>query len=232
MFRFKKFAVTHGKGSMKVGVDAVLLGAWAGERACKILDVGTGCGVISLLLAQRFPEAKIDAIDIDIPSVEEASDNFSKSVWKNNLKVWRAQFPNDLEGATEKYDLIVSNPPYFLSGIVSPMTQRERARHQDTLSVFSLLEFAPGFLSEDGVLAIICPSEFETPAIEKSSISGLYIKRICRIKDREGKKGKRIMMEFQCKKTNTIKEEELTLFKGGAPTEAYKYLCRDFYLKF
>lgn len=184
---------------MKVGVDAVLLGAWAGEKATRILDVGTGCGVISLMLAQRFPEALIDAIDIDESSVDEANLNFKNSPWSRRMKVWISEFPKRFEIINEKYDLIVSNPPFFQSGISQPSTPRERARHMDKLSVFTLLEFSPKILKEDGILAMIFPSEFEEKVIETASHYSLFPKRICKIKNREGKSEKRVMIELQKK---------------------------------
>lgn len=232
VFRFKEFELTHGKSSMKVGVDAVLLGAWAGEKASVILDVGTGCGIISLMLAQRFPEALIDAVDIDALSVEEATANFTQSLWTDRLKVWKAEFPNDILNSEEKYDLIVSNPPFFLSGVDSPSTRRERARHQDKLSVFSLIEFSPAILKNEGTLAMIFPYDFIEDAIKKALENDLFPKRICRIKNREGKKVKRVMMEFQKSVNSDVIQEDLTLFNDDKPSEPYKNLCKDFYLKF
>ena len=232
VFSFKQFEVSHGKGSMKVGVDAVLLGAWTDHKAGKILDVGTGCGVIALMMAQRFPDASVDAIDIDPLSVEEAYFNFSKSEWKDKMKVWNAEFPKDLFGTDVKYDLIVSNPPYFLSGVDSPQTQRERARHQDSLSVFSLIEYASKFMNDDGGLAMIFPSEFENKVMLKASKFGLFPKKICRVKNSKEKSVKRVMIELVKNGEIMLKEEELTLFKDGMPTLEYKNLCKDFYLKF
>lgn len=232
VFRFKEFELTHGKSSMKVGVDAVLLGAWVGDNVSEILDVGTGCGVISLMLAQRFPNATIDAVDTDVPSVEEADENFSRSLWAHRMKVWRAEFPTDFVKATKTYDLIVSNPPFFQSGIDSPTSQRERARHQDKLSVQSLLEFSPSLLKEEGILAFIFPLEYLEATLDKAKENDFFPRRICKIKNREGKKSKRVMIEFQKSVNSELIWEELTLFKGGKPTEEYKNLCRDFYLKF
>ncbi|MCH5242572.1 MAG: methyltransferase [Muribaculaceae bacterium] len=232
MFRFKHFDVSHSQSSMKVGVDAVLLGAWTRNYGRDIIDIGTGCGVISLMLAQRFPEAFIDAIDIDLPSVEESGVNFANSPWKDRLKVWLAEFPKDLKTLNKQYDLVVSNPPFFHSGIENPSTSRERARHQDKLSVFSLLEYAPEILKETGTLAMIFPLEFIEKVKESAIYKGLRPKRICRIKNREDKAAKRVMIEFQKSVNSELKEEDLTLFNGIYPTEAYKNLCGDFYLKF
>lgn len=231
VFKFKNFDVRHGKGSMKVGVDAVLLGSWAGMNPKSILDVGTGSGVISLILAQRFPEAEITGIDIDIPSIEEASLNFKESPWPERLRAELSSFPEDLLINNKKYDLIVSNPPFFKSGIKNPSTQREKARHQATLSIYSLIENSKVLLTEKGRLSMIFPLEYEENIKEQEKKSGLNLNRLCRIRDREGKKGKRVMMEFSREKIADCRVEELILFEGGIPTDDYKRLCRPFYLK-
>ena len=234
VFRFKNFEVVHGKGSMKVGVDAVLLGSWAGENEAKILDVGTGCGVIALILAQRFPKAIIEAIDIDFPSVKEAAFNFSNSPWDKRLKVRLLKFPEEINNTEEKYDLIVSNPPYFKSGITSPATQREKARHQDSLSVFSLLRNAQKNLEEEGKLAIIFPRAYYEEALMTGENFNLLPNRICFIRDNEFRQDKRVMVEFTFngRSQQHPQIEQLTLFDRGEPTIEYRKLCHEFYLKF
>ena len=238
LFRFKKFQVSHNQSSMKVGVDAVLLGAWAGKKADNILEVGTGCGVISMILAQRFPSSKILAIDIDDPSVKEANMNFEASPWKDNLQAKNRRFPDDLIEIDEKYDLIVSNPPYFKSGIENPQSRREKARHQESLSVHSLITYGIGLLTDRGLMAIIFPIEFLESVIKHLRETGLTLKRVCRIRDREEKPAKRVMIE--CGRyyggDESYEEEVLTLFhlKDGirTPTAAYRDLCGELYLNF
>ena len=234
IFRFKHFEVSHGKGSMKVGVDAVLLGSWAPGCSGKILDVGTGCGVIALILAFRFPEANIIGIDIDALSIEEASLNFHNSPWKDRLSAEISLFPSQVLKKGEKFDLIVSNPPYFDSGIKTPSTRRERARHQETLSVFSLLENSRGLLNEDGVLSVIFPYEFYEKTIQAGLENGLTAKRICFVRDNEKRKIKRVMVDFCLKETFTANPviNHLSLFEDGSPTKEYHELCHDLYLKF
>lgn len=234
VFRFKEFEVNHGNSSMKVGVDAVLLGAWAGQNSEKILEVGTGCGVISLILAQRFPSAHIKAIDIDEGSVKEAEGNFRQSKWSDRLRVEKEKFPEETIERGEIFDLIVSNPPYFRSGIDNPETRREKARHQGSLSVFSLLENAPVLLHEGGRLSVIIPAEFEEEAIKAGKEKGMQPIRGCRVRNNSRRPVKRVMLEFEFSKKEglSFKQEELTLFENGEPTNAYLDLCRDFYLKF
>lgn len=234
VFRFKKFEVHHGKSSMKVGVDAVLLGSWAGQYANQVLDVGTGCGVIALLLAQRFLNAHITAIDIDLPSVEEASLNFKKSIWRERLNARKLEFPKEISSLGIKFDLIVSNPPYFKSGINVPLTRREKARHQDSLSLFTLIAHSRDLLNEQGRLAIIFPRVFFEEAINAIHDQGMIEKRVCFIRDNVKRTEKRVMMEIGFKETEKemTKINRLTLFHEGMPTEEYRNLCHEFYLKF
>ena len=224
--------MTHGQSSMKIGVDAVLIGAWAGEKASRILDVGTGSGVISLLLAQRFPKANIEGIDIDVLSIEEAQENFNHSPWHDRLEARLRIYPEDMLEEKEKYDLIVSNPPYFSSGIERPETRREIARHQGTLSIFSLIENSHQLLTENGVVSAIFPAEFEDKAVKTANDNELYVRRRCLIRDNSSRPVKRIMMEFSKKNEGSGEIEHLTLFEDGEPTQSYKELCREFYLKF
>lgn len=234
-FRFKHFSALHERSAMKIGVDAVLIGAWTRGTPANILDVGCGCGVISLILAQRFRQARIYGIDIDKESVEEAHENFRNSPWSCRLKADLKNFPKDLDAESPKYDLIVSNPPYFRSGIDNPSTPREKARHQASLSVFSLIQEAPEFLNYNGSLSLIFPFDFLNDVLcccqnQRWSVTG-----ICKVRDNDRKPFKRVMMQLT-KAEPTVdlatKVEELTLFNNGKPTNGYLQLCHDFYLKF
>ena len=168
MFRFKNFSVSHSRSSMKIGVDAVLIGSWAAENASEILDVGCGCGIISLMMAQRFPEAQILGLDIHPESVEESRSNFVSSPWSRRLKAIEGEFPIASELCERKFDLIISNPPFFASGLTELKTPRERARHQASLSVESLLKHSKDFLIQNGVLAMIFPENSYGEALSLS----------------------------------------------------------------
>lgn len=236
MFRFKNFAVNHGNSSMKVGVDAVLLGAWVEfDSPKRILDVGCGCGVIAMILAFRYPEASVLAVDIDLPSVKEAQNNFESFPNHSRLKAMQKEFPGDISEIEGKFDIIVSNPPYFNSGIPNPETRREKARHQASLSVFSLIENAPCLLEDEGVLAVIFPTEFFNQVIEFAEMKGMKPVRICKVRNNERRPEKRVMIEFKRKEADPegeCEEKNLVLFKEGQPSETYLELCRDLYLKF
>lgn len=257
VFRFKRFEVHHSQSAMKIGVDAVLLGAWAARNSIfsikgssdrllipgknlkveKILDVGTGCGVIALILAQRFQDAMILGIDIDLPSIEEAKKNFINSGWSQRLNIENLNFPKELNLITDKYDLIVSNPPFFDSGLAQPQSRREKARHTGDLSIFSLIDNSAKLLNDNGRITMIFPTEFLEKALQRGDAGGLVLKRICFVKNNAGRPEKRVMTELFrqgniLEKEGEIEETHLTLFEKGEPTPEYRALCKDLYLKF
>lgn len=242
VFRFKKFDCSHGAGSMKIGVDAVLLGAWADVSGCElILDAGTGCGVIALMCAQRNNKAVVRAIDIDEASVYEADRNFRNSPWYSRLNASLEDFNSfSLRG----FDLIVSNPPYFESGVVQPDSPRLRARHKCGLSPETLLEVGKNYLSARGRIAMIVPADQFELLRETGIENGFRIRRAVRVRGHELSQVKRVLMEFA--HDNIVNENnagigtlnfedlpQLTLETvPGVATEEHKELCRDFYLKF
>ena len=234
-FKFKHFSVNHSISSMKIGIDAVLLGAWIDPSGLDILDVGCGCGVISLMVAQRNSCAKILAIDIHKDSVTEAQSNFVSSQWRDRLKAVEMDYmcmQNDM-----KFDLIVSNPPYFSSGIVNPETPRLIARHESLLSPGSLLKKGRNILNPNGRIAVIIPTERENGLLAQSNELGYVAKRILRVSGREGKPFNRTLIEFvsnTCLKTGySIDTQELYIRdSNGEYSDAYKDLCKGFYLKF
>lgn len=238
-FRFKKFEMTHHRSSMKIGVDAVVLGAWADiTDARSILDAGCGCGIISLMCAQRNPEAKILAIDIDAESVNESFENFKNSPWSERLIAKLTDFNllaatfTDLNLCENKFDYIISNPPYFDSGIVNPESVRLRARHQDDLSPTILLEKGVDLLSESGKIGLVIPNNQGEELIQKARGYGLYLQRLLKMRGREGREFKRFFLEFgkemRKKDIGTLSIE----YADGSFTKDYISLCKDFYLKF
>ena len=236
-FRFKRFEVSHSRSSMKVGVDGVLVGLWAGEgfSPCRILDAGCGCGVIALICAQRWPDATVDAIDTDRASVEEASSNFSRSSWPERLTASCADYVSLSEsGEPHRYDLIVSNPPFFASGVTEIGSPRLAARHQAEFSPRSLVELAPKLLTETGRVALIMPTEFEKKLTECADRVGLHLVRKTLMRGHPNAPWKRILMELSANAPDADPaSSELTLETlPGVPTPEYRELGRDFYLKF
>ena len=233
IFRFKKFDCSHGSGSMKIGVDAVLIGSWATvERARTILDVGTGCGVIALMCAQRNESAFVDAIDVDHASIAEAAANFANSPWSARLRTSYCDF-NKL--ADVRYDLIISNPPYFDSGVSNPDTPRMLARHQSGLSPAKIIEKGSGLLSPEGRIAMVVPAEQYEELRVVACHSGLKIVRAAWVRGHPDAPVKRVLVEMSAADEDIVASDIpiLTLETSpGCPTDEHRELCRDFYLKF
>ncbi len=240
-FHFKRFSVFHHESSMPVGMDSIILGSIANVTECaRILDVGTGCGLLALMCAQRNLMAVIDAIDIDKASVEEAMLNFRNSEWSERLNCKLISFE---KLNSSPYDLIISNPPYFKVGVNNPSTQREIARHQSVLSPQALLEKGLELIKDNGKLIMIIPSSQNDSIIEKGINNGWRMERLIHIIHKKGKKEKRSILEFR--KVPSVESEisnisykkfedySLILFdENNNPSEEFLSLCNDFYLNF
>jgi len=157
MFKFKQFSINQDKTAMKVGTDGVLLGAWTptNHNPFSILDIGTGTGLIALMLAQRTTAEQIDALEIDEDAYEQAVDNFENSPWSDRLFCFHAGLDEFIEEPEDEYDLIVSNPPFYSEDYKTENEQRDLARFQDALPFEDLVEAADLLLSENGILAVI-----------------------------------------------------------------------------
>ena len=239
IFRFKHFEVSHAQSAIPVGMDGVLLGAWTDVSSkLNILDVGTGCGVIALMCAQRCAEAQITGIDIHTQSVEEAQRNFAVSAWSDRLHAVRADFIT--LPVEHKYDLIISNPPFFDAGIQTiNASPRLTARHCGVLGPAQLLTHGYNLLSDNGNIALISPASQKEILICSCLQCGLTVKRLCYVISRPGKEPKRILIQVE--KTNITPPASLPIFQestlyiydnSGAYTPEYKSLTQDFYLKF
>lgn len=230
VFRFKQFAVFNDRTAMKVGTDGVLLGAWCPvEGARRVLDVGTGCGVIALMIAQRNPDARIDGIDIDDASIEEACINFARSPWSDRLTA-RLQDFNDME-PEGRYDLVVSNPPYFSNGILPDGDARTAARHTRSLTYSQLIEGAVRLLTDEGCLALISPADAEGDIVEAAAFVSLPVRRLIRVVPVEGAIPKRILWLLS-RSPIPYCEDILTIAHAdGTFCPEYKALTRPFYLK-
>lgn len=240
IFRFKQFSVVHSASPMKVGTDAVLLGAWCSVAdARRVLDVGTGCGVIALMIAQRNANALIHGIDIEPLAVEEAQKNFEQSPWRERLSAECVDF-NDFDTASDmRFDLIVSNPPFFTNGVLPPNDARMNARHNTSLSIGQLLTNVSRLLALNGALALILPGEAQEELLATAHDCGLLCSRVTRVFAQEGGPVKRILCEFICGNNSLSGRacfpvvDTLTLaHKQNNYTEQYLALCKDFYLNF
>lgn len=231
MFKFKKFIINQDRCAMKVGTDGVLLGAWVNVYGDEeyILDIGVGTGLISLMLAQRSVSAEVHGVDIE--DVSQATENANESPWGDRL-----QF---IQGAiqeyqpVERYDLIVSNPPYFVDSLVSPDVQRTVARHAKTLIFSELRDAVFRLLAEGGRFAIILPTT-EMNSFISICDGYLYPFRRADIQTVVGGEVKRVLVEFSKLKVVDIFTTSFAIETGKRHdyTKEYRNLCGDFYLKF
>ena len=231
LFRFKEFELSNERAAMKLGTDSVLLGACVDVNGVKsVLDIGTGTGVVALMIAQRTDESSrplIEAIDIDLPSVEEAKDNFENSPWADRLRVFHSALQ---DYPLKEYELIVSNPPFFDNSLLNPDSRKSGARHTFSLSYIDILEYARQSLSPQGRLALILPAEEEKRLIRAAVSYSLYPRSILRLRTVERKSPKRIVIEFSKIRTETM-ISELTMSRDGEYTPEYRKLVEAFLLK-
>ena len=238
-FQFKKFKVHQDRCAMKVGTDGVLLGAWSSieHEPKSILDIGAGTGVIALQLAQRSSASTIDAIEIDDQAHEQCTHNFENSDWADRLFCYHASVQEFASEMEHKYDLIVSNPPFFKApksiDAQTQNTSQERAvaRFTDTLPFKHLVVCAAHLLSQNGVFCTILPHKEADSFIEIAAQNKLFISKICTIRGIKTSKIKRCMLAFSLHQSKP-KTQELTIeVSRHNYTQDYKNLVRDFYVK-
>ena len=227
VFRFKKFNITQANSAMKVGTDGVLLGSWAySNQSNNILDVGCGTGLIALMLAQRNLKSTITALDIDELSSKEAQVNINNCPWGRRISIINSSFQDFTTNI--KFDLIVSNPPFFPSR--KSEDRRTIARHANSLSFQELIQNSVELLSPAGILAVIIPKNSEVVFGEIAKSCKLFCSRLCYVKGNEASEAKRVLMGFSFVK-NITKEEHLIIETTRHNyTEKYINLCQQFYI--
>lgn len=232
-FKFKQFTVLQDKCAMKIGTDGVLLGAWTSikQQPFSILDIGSGTGVISLMLAQRCHAELIDAIEIDDAAYEQCTENFENSSWNDRLFCYHASLEEFVEEIDDKYDLIVSNPPFYSDDYKSDNVQRDIARFQDALPFEHLIESVTQLLSESGVFSVIIPFKEEETFIGLAKDFGLFNNRITRVKGNPDSEIKRSLLEFSFTKYKVETNELIIETERHQFTQDYINLTKDFYLK-
>lgn len=233
-FRFKKFTIKQDQSAMKIGTDGVLLGAWVNLDTCpmSILDIGAGTGVLSLMLAQRTTADIIDAIEIDAKAFEQCVENFEVSPWADRLFCYHAsllEFHHEMD--EETYDLIISNPPFYLEDMTSGDEARDLARQNSSLPFEQLIRASSQLLSESGVFALIVPIQNEELILKEAKKNGLYPKRITHVKGTKSAEVKRSLMEFHFLDQLVLKDELVIEHARHQFTEEYIKLTKDFYLK-
>jgi len=235
-FQFKEFTIHQDKTAMKVGTDGVLLGSWCSVNGYpdSVLDIGSGTGVISLMIAQRSDAMTIDAVELDDNAYEQTVSNFEESDWGDRLYCYNAtfqEFSNEIEEEEEVYDLIVSNPPFYTDEFKTDDTARNKARFTSSLSFEELVIGVSKILSKKGVFSVIVPFKEEVNFIALANDNGLFLNRVCRVQGNRTSEVKRSLMEFSFKEIE-LKEEHLIIeVERHQYTEAYIDLTKDFYLK-
>ena len=259
-FRFKQFQVWHDKCAMKVGTDGVLLGAWCplpSRERVRVLDIGTGSGLIALMLSQRLQQSMcsfhICGIDINLDAVEQSQFNFSQSPWAEHLHAYHSplqswslpipatQYPisatqhpiADSRSPIPPYDLIVSNPPYFQSSLKNPDQSRATARHTDTLSYRELLAHSSRLLTADGTLALVLPAEAEQEIVALAREYNLAVTHLTYVHSKPGKPVKRILIAFTPNSAD-LPDTQIAHFyiesESSPRSEEYQALTSEFYL--
>ncbi|MCL3779996.1 methyltransferase domain-containing protein [Prolixibacteraceae bacterium JC049] len=230
-FQFKEFTVVQQQSAMKVNTDSILLGSWADvSEANYVLDIGTGTGLLALMVAQRNTQAIIDAIDIDLPAVEEATLNFSNSKFSDRLNCFHQPLQSFATNSEKKYDLVITNPPYFEEGLVSPDTQRGNARHTNSLSFLDLIQGATQFLNTDGKLAMVIPIEARERIISIAQKHSLHLNRELQVQPTPTKPFNRSFLQFSFKKSD-VTFQKLSIYNTNSSySECFKTYTKLFYL--
>lgn len=215
---------------MKIGTDALLLGSWSGDTpATQIIEVGCGCGVISLMMAQRFSEAEITALDIDPASVKEASENFSISPFAGRLKAIQADYR---EFAPEKFaDKVLSNPPFFINSLKAPDIRRHQARHQEKFDAASFFSGAFAWTKPEGQVEIIVPYENFQHWVQEAKFSGWYVQLATFVQHTAEHPVSRVLLRFE-KHRQEEKSEMLRLKENDEHSENYRKMMHEFLLNF
>ena len=236
LFKFKEFSIHQDKTAMKIGTDAVLLGAWVflENEIDSILDVGSGTGIIALMLAQRSFALTIDAVEIDNDAYEQTVTNFENSNWGDRLYCYHSSFQNfadEIAEEDETYDLIISNPPFYTDEFESENDARNKARFTTSLSFNELLKGVSKILSKKGKFAVIIPFKEEQGFVELAKENNLFLNRVCHVKGNSSSAFKRSLLEFSFE-DKKLKKENLTIeIKRHQYTDEYINLTKDFYLK-
>lgn len=228
-FTFRQFHIEQDKCAMKVGTDGVLLGSWA-KGGKRILDIGTGTGLIALIMAQRFPDANIDAIELDENAVIQATENVLRSPFAKQIVVKHCSLQTYSE-TKEKYDSIICNPPYFVDSLKSNDNNRTVARHTDTLPFNELIKCAYQLLTPDGHFSLVLPVESYRILEPEAILNGFSVIKKVLVKTTPSKQPKRILVELGKVPDEYFSTTEYLQDGAGNKSEWYKEITKEFYLK-
>lgn len=232
MFHFKEFSISQEVSSMKVGTDSVILGAWTpAYQPQRILDIGAGTGILSLMMAQRFPQALIHSIEIDAETAQECKQNITSSPWKGRITVFQTDIRDF--SASNSYDLILSNPPFFSEDTHSPNQKRSLARASHSLPFAQLLNCVNKFLSPKGTFSVVIPYKEETSFLQEATYYSLYPLQKLYLKGTPSSPIKRSFLLLSHQQVTQILIKLLIVEKERHQyTEEYQELTKNFYLKF
>ncbi len=232
-FLFKKFTIAQDRCTMKVGTDGVLLGAWASAKGISsVLDIGTGTGVIAIMMAQRSPESIIHGVEIDEEAYKQAKENMQNSPWSARLKAFNLPIQQYAKQADDTYDLILSNPPFFSGGTFSYKQERNNVRHTVKLPHGDLLIAVRELLKVDGKFCVILPFIEGLRFVELAASYSFYCTKMTQVRPKEDKLVERLLIQFELHQKETEKDELIIQNEGRNEwTEGYIALTGDFYLK-
>ena len=231
-FHFKQFNVEQDLCAMKIGTDAVLLGAWTSldKNPQSILDIGAGTGVLALMLAQRSQAMVIDGLEIDEAAHIQCMSNFEHSPWADRLFCYHASLLEFTQEWEDTYDLIISNPPFFTEDYKSNDTPRNTARFADSMPFEHLIACSAQLLADDGTLSVVLPFEQESGFTQMAITYGLFPTRICRVKGHASSPVKRSLIELCLKAKPVLYEDLIIEHERQSYTTDYIDLTKEFYL--
>ena len=234
VFRFKQFCIHHDRCAMKVGTDGVLLGAWGCVEGKRILDIGTGTGLIALMAAQRNPEAEVLGIDIDEAAILQAIENVAESPFSNRVSCLLCDLMAFQIDNSKCFDAILCNPPFFTEDTLPDNKSRALARNNKSLPFELLIPKVASLLANDGTFSLIIPSQLATELVGLCLNEGLHLVRRCQIRTTMKKPPRRTLMTFSFEgspQTADLRQDELILMaEDGTRSQAYQELTKDFYL--
>jgi tRNA1Val (adenine37-N6)-methyltransferase len=231
-FEFKQFRIEQQKAAMKVGTDGVIIGAWVSvNHSSRILDVGTGTGLIALMIAQRS-NALIDAVEIDDPAYSEAKYNFDQSPWKERLEIFHSDFNTFPNEKGHLYDLIVCNPPFFIDSLKTSDHQLAKAKHNESMTFGQLIQGSAKILKGTGRLAVIIPIESFAEFRETARLQGFYLHKQTYVITKPKRPVSRVLLEFSLMQGYTVTSEILIQNDNGQFTDQFKEMTGPYYLNF
>lgn len=234
IFKFKQFTVQQDRCAMKIGTDGVLLGAWCpiDNNPFSVLDIGSGTGILSLMLAQRTNAEQIDALEIDEEAYEQCVENFEASPWGDRLFCFHAGLDEFVDEPEDEYDIIISNPPFYAEDFKTDNYQRDLARFQEALPFEDLVEAADLLLSENGIFAVIIPFKEEEKFIDLCAEVELFPVKVTRVKGSHNTPIIRSLLAFKRYELSVLTADELVIeINRHEYTDDYINLTKDFYLK-